>query len=220
MDAWIACKEGAVHGKLKDGKPFIIKGKRSLPNVPLFSHLQMKRSIRKNHEVYLIHMNEVYNEMKENEFSVDVKSFLNEFKDVFPNEIDDLLPTREIDHTKDLITNAAPVAKAPYWHSLAQNIELENQLNDLLNKGYIRPSKSPWGARVLFVKKKDKTLRLCVDYKGLNKLTIKNKYPFSRIDDMFDHVHGAKIHSKIVLKTGYYQIRIREMDIAKIAFQS
>jgi hypothetical protein len=93
-------------------------------------------------------------------------------------------------------------------------------LNDLLSKGYIRPSKSPWGALVLFVKKKDGSLRLCVDYRGLNKLTIKNKYPLPRVDDFFDHLHGSKIFSKIDLKSGYNQIRIKECDIEKMGFRS
>jgi hypothetical protein len=97
---------------------------------------------------------------------------------------------------------------------------LESQLNDLLSKGYIRPSKSPWDAPILFVKKKDGSLRLCVDYCGLNKLTIKNKYPLPRIDDLFDHLHGSKIFSKIDLKSGYNQIRIKECDIEKTGFRS
>ena len=127
---------------------------------------------------------------------------------------------REVDHAIDLIADAAPIAKAPYCHSLAQNVELENQLKDLLSKGYIRPSKSPWGAPVLFVKKKDGSLRLCVDYRGLNKLTIKNKFPLPRVDDIFDHLHGSKIFSKIDLKSGYHQIQIKESNIEKTGFRS
>jgi len=114
VDAWIACKEGVVHGKLKVGSPFIIKGNRSMSNVPLLSHLQIKRSIRKNQEVYLIHMRELHDERKDNKFSIKVKSFLYEFENVFPNEIEDLPPIREVDHAIDLVANVAPVAKAPY----------------------------------------------------------------------------------------------------------
>jgi hypothetical protein len=97
---------------------------------------------------------------------------------------------------------------------------LESQLNDLLSKGYIRPSKSPWDAPILFVKKKDGSLRLCVDYCGLNKLIIKNKYPLPQVDDLFDHLYGSKIFSKIDLKSGYNQIRIKERDIEKTRFRS
>ncbi|MBE3102723.1 MAG: hypothetical protein IMZ40_00590, partial [Bacilli bacterium] len=166
VDAWIACKEGAVHGKIHNGESFTIRGKRSSPRVPMLSHLQMKRCIRKNHEVFLIHVSEVEDESKDNKR---VNEFLDEFKDIFPEELTELPPRRDVDHAIDLIVDAAPIARAPYRHSLTQNVELENQLKDLLNKGYIRPSKSPWGAPVLFVKKKDGSLRLCVDYHGLNK---------------------------------------------------
>ena len=99
-------------------------------------------------------------------------------------------------------------------------MELETQLRDLLNKGYIRPSKSPWGAPVLFQKKKDGTLRLCVDYRGLNKSTIKNKYPLPIFDELIDQLSGAKMFSKIDLRTRYNQIRIKESDIEKTAFRS
>ena len=159
VDAWIACKEGAVHGKLQNGKSFSIRGKRSLPSVPTLSHLQMKRCARKGHEVFLVHLMEVENETKDNEFDPNgVKIFLDDFKDVFPEELNELPPMREVDHAIELVADAAPVAKPPYRHSLAQSVELENQLNDLLNKGYIRPSKSPWGAPVLLTKKKDGSL--------------------------------------------------------------
>ena len=220
VDAWIACKEEVVHGKLQNGRSFSIRGKRSLPSIPMLSHLQMKRSVRKDHQVFLIHLSEVEKEIKVNEFNKGMKVFLDEFKDVFPEELNELPPMREVDHASiDLIVDAAPIAKAPYRHSLAQNVELENQLKDLLSKGYIRPSKSPWGALVLFVKKKDGLLRLCVDYRGLNKLTIKNKFPLPRIDNIFDHLYRSKIFSKIDLKSGYHQIRIKESDIEKIGFR-
>ena len=155
VDAWIACREGEVHGKLQDGKSFSVRGKRSLPNTPTLSHQQMKRCGRKGHQVFLIHISEVENETNDDALSAKgVKVFLDEFKDIFSEELNELPPPREVDHAIDLVADAAPIAKAPYRHSLAQNIELENQLNDLLNKGYIRPSKSPWGAPVLFTKKK------------------------------------------------------------------
>ena len=143
VDAWIACKEGVVHGKLQNGRSFSIRGKRSLASIPMFSHLQMERCVRKDHEVFLIHLSEVENKIKVNEFNKRVNVFLDEFKDVFPKELNELPPMREVDHAIDLIADAAPIAKAPYRHSLAQNVELENQLKDLLIKGYIRPSKSP-----------------------------------------------------------------------------
>ena len=99
-------------------------------------------------------------------------------------------------------------------------IELKMQLQELLDKGYIRPSVSPWGAPLLFVKKKDGTFRMCIDYRKLNKLTIKNRYPLPRIDDLFDQVRGALVFSKIDLRTGYHQLRIKEENISKIAFRT
>lgn len=224
VDAHIVCKEGAVHGKLSDGKSFSIRGKRSLPKIPVLSHLQMKRSIRKCQEIFLVHVMELQKEIKvnkEEDMALDEgKLFLDEFNDIFPDEITKLPPVREVDHAIDLVANAAPVSRAPYRMSLAQNEELESQLTDLLNKGYIRPSKSPWGAPILFVKKKDGSLRLCVDYRGLNKLTIKNKYPLPRTDDLFDYLHGAKVFSKVDLKSGYHQMRMKLSDIEKTAFRS
>ena len=99
--------------------------------------------------------------------------------------------------------------------------ELRVQLHELLDKkGFIRPSTSPWGAPVLFAKKKDKTLRLCIDYRQLNRVTIKNRYPLPRIDDLFDQLRGARVYLKIELRTGYHQLRVRETDIPKTAFRT
>ena len=98
--------------------------------------------------------------------------------------------------------------------------ELKVQIQGLLDKGFIRPSTSPWGAPVLFAKKKDKTLRLCIDYLQLNRVTIKNRYPLPRIDDLFDQLRGAQVYSKIDLRTGYHQLRVREADISKTVFRT
>ena len=98
--------------------------------------------------------------------------------------------------------------------------ELRAQLQELLEKGFIRPSTSPWGAPVLFAKKKDKTLRLYIDYRLLNRVTINNWYPFPRIDDLFDKFRGVRVYFKINLHTGYYQLRVRETDIPKTAFRT
>ena len=98
--------------------------------------------------------------------------------------------------------------------------ELRVQLQELLDKGFIRPSTSPWGAPVLFAKKKDKTLRLCIDYRQLNRVTIKNRYPLPRIDDLFDQLRGARVYSKIDLCIGYHLLRVRETNIPKTAFKT
>ena len=129
---------------------------------------------------------------------------LQEFKDVFLDEIPGLPPKRDIDFTIELVPGASPVSKTPYRMSTPEMLELKMQLQELLENKYIQLSVSPWGAPVLFVKKKDGTLRWCIDYKQLNKVTMKNKYLFPRIDDLFDQMRGAKVFSKIYLRSGYH----------------
>ncbi|GJW79269.1 putative reverse transcriptase domain-containing protein [Tanacetum coccineum] len=115
---------------------------------------------------------------------------------------------------------AAPVARAPYRLAPSEMQELSNQLQELTDKGFIRPSSSPWGAPVLFVKKKDRSFRMCIDYRELNKLTVKNRYPLPRIDDLFDQLQGSSVYSKIDLRSGYHQLRVREEDIPKTTFRT
>ncbi|GJS11277.1 putative reverse transcriptase domain-containing protein [Tanacetum coccineum] len=120
----------------------------------------------------------------------------------------------------ELIPGATPVAKSPYRLAPSELEELSRQLKELQDKGFIRPSSSPWGAPVLFVKKKDGSFRMCIDYRELNKLTIKNRYPLPRIDDLFDQLQGSQFFSKIDLRFGYHQLRVHEDDIPKTAFRT
>ena len=131
---------------------------------------------------------------------------INEFIEVFPEDLPGIPPDREVTFEIELLPGTAPISKAPYRMAPAELKELQTQLQELLDKGFIRPSHSPWGAPVLFVKKKDGTLRMCIDYRELNKMTIKNKYPLPRIDDLFDQLKGAAIFSKIDLRSGYHQL--------------
>nr|GFA39526.1 putative reverse transcriptase domain-containing protein [Tanacetum cinerariifolium] len=132
------------------------------------------------------------------------------FPEVFPENLPGLPPARPVEFQIDLIPGAAPVARAPYRLAPSEMKELSEQLLELFDKGFIRPSSSPWGAPVLFVKKKDGSFRMCIDYKELNKLTIKNRYPLPRIDDLFDQLQGSNIYLKIDLRSGYHQLRVRE----------
>ena len=143
-----------------------------------------------------------------------------EFEDVFPKEITELPPKREVEFAIDLMPGVGPISKAPYRMSPLELSELKNQIEELLEKKFIRPSVSPWGAPVLLVKKKDGSMRLCIDYRQLNKITIKNKYPLPRIDDLLDQLRGASVFSKIDLRSGYHQIRIKSEDIPKTAFRT
>ena len=127
-------------------------------------------------------------------------------------------PDRDIEFVIDLVPGTAPIAKRPYRMAASELAELKKQLEELQRIGFIRPSSSAWGAPVLFVKKKDGSMRLCVDYRALNEVTIKNKYPLPRIDDLFYQQKGAKYFSKIDLRSGYYQLKIKETDIPKTAF--
>ena len=113
---------------------------------------------------------------------------------------------REVDFEIETIPGAAPISIAPYRMAPSELKELKKQLEELLEKGFIRPSTSPWGAPVLFVKKKDGSMRLCIDYRQLNRVTVKNKYPLPRIDDLLDQLRGATVFSKIDLRSGYWQL--------------
>ncbi|GJU76189.1 putative reverse transcriptase domain-containing protein [Tanacetum coccineum] len=131
-----------------------------------------------------------------------------------------LPPPRQVEFRIELMPGAAPVARVPYCLAPSELKELSDQLKELLEKGFIRPSSSPWGAPMLFVKKKDGSFRMCIDYRKLNKLTVKNRYPLSRIDNLFDQLQGSSVYSKIDLRAGYHQLQIREEDIPITAFRT
>jgi hypothetical protein len=143
-----------------------------------------------------------------------------EFADVFPDELPCMPPDRDVEFVIELQPGTAPISKRPYRMPPKELAELKTQLQELLDKGYIRPSSSPWGCPALFLNKKDGSLRLCVDYRPLNVVTIKNKYPLPRIDVLFDQLAEARVFSKINLRSGYHQIKIRPCDIPKTAFST
>ena len=131
-----------------------------------------------------------------------------EFSDVFPKDLPGIPPDREIDFKIKLTPGTEPISKAPYRMAPLELKELKLQMEELVSKGFVRPSTSPWGAPILFVKKRDGSLRLCIDFKELNKVTIRNQYPLPRIDDLFYQLQGAKVFSKIDLRSGYHQLKI------------
>ncbi|GJS14306.1 reverse transcriptase domain-containing protein [Tanacetum coccineum] len=157
---------------------------------------------------------------KEDEPKLNDIPVVREFEDVFPEDLSGLPPQRQVEFRIDLVPGATPIAKSPYRLAPSEMQELSGQLQELQDKGFIRPSHSPWGAPVLFVKKKDGSLRMCIDYRELNKLTVKNRYPLPRIDDLFDQLQGSRFFSKIDLRSGYHQLRVHEDDIPKTAFRT
>ncbi|GJY82354.1 putative reverse transcriptase domain-containing protein [Tanacetum coccineum] len=142
------------------------------------------------------------------------------FPEVFTDDLLGLPPSRQVEFQIDLIPGAAPVARAPYRLAPSEMKELSEQLRELLEKGFICPSLSPWGAPVLFVKNKDGSFRMCIDYCDLNKLTVNNRYHLPRIDNLFDQLQGSSVYSKIDLQLGYHQLRIKEEGIPITAFRT
>jgi hypothetical protein len=143
-----------------------------------------------------------------------------EFLDVFPEDLLGLPPERDVEFVIELKPGTTPISRRSYRMPPNELVELKTQLQDLLEKGFIQPSSSPWGCPAIFVKKKDQTLRMCVDYRPLNEVTIKNKYPLPRIDILLHQLTGARVFSKIDLRLGYHQIRIRPEDIPKTTFST
>ncbi|KAL6322061.1 hypothetical protein AAG906_003461 [Vitis piasezkii] len=142
---------------------------------------------------------------EENDLKLEDIAIVRDYPDVFLEDLLGLPPERKVEFTIDLAPGTTPISKAPYRMAPMELKEFKIQLQELLDKGFIRPSVSPWGALVLFVKKKDGSMRLCIDYRELNKVTVRNKYPLPRIDDLFDQLQGACVFSKIDLQAGYYR---------------
>jgi len=190
-------------------------GERRPSNTKVISALKAKRLVRSGCEGYIAFISKDKKSKGVEEIPV-----VREFPDVFPDEIPGLPPVREIDFTIELAPGTAPLSRAPYRMAPAELRELKTQLEELLDRGFIRPSMSPWGAPVLFVKKKDGSMRMCIDYRQLNQATVKNKYPLPRIEELFDQLQGAQFFSKIDLRSGYHQLRVRDQDVQKTAFRT
>ena len=150
---------------------------------------------------------------------LDLPRVVCKYEDVFLDELPRLPPQRDVVFCIELHPGTSPISMTSHRMASIELQELKVQIQELLDKGFIKPNTSPWGAPVLFAKKKDKTLQLCIDYRQLNRVTIKNRYPLPRIDDLFDQLKGVRVYSKIDLHTGYHQLRVREANISKTAFR-
>jgi len=184
----------------------------------VLSAMQFEKGLKRDEESYLAILKEYDDEESSPQLIMpkQVRDILDEFKDVMPEELPKRLPPRrEVDHQIDLEPGAKPPAMSPYRMAPPELAELRKQLKGLVDAGFIRPSKAPFGAPVLFQKKKDGSLRMCIDYRALNKVTIKNKYPIPLVADLFDQLGHARYFTKLDLRSGYYQVRIAEGDEPK-----
>jgi hypothetical protein len=145
---------------------------------------------------------------------------IRDFPDVFPEELPGMPPDREVEFAIDLLPRTAPISKRPYKMSVEELKEFKKQLTELQEAGYIRSNSSPYGAPVLFVQKKEGSHGMCVDYRTLNDVTVKNKYPLPHIEDLFNQMRGARVFSKVDLRSGYHQMKIRPSDMPKTDFST
>nr|GEX26577.1 putative reverse transcriptase domain-containing protein [Tanacetum cinerariifolium] len=194
------------------------KGKKS--NLSIISCTKTQKYIKKGCPIFLAQVMRKDSEDKSEEKRLEDVPTVRDFLKVFPEDFPGLPPTRQVEFQIDLVPGVAHVAQAPYRLTESELRELSTQLQELSEKGFIRPSSSPWGAPILFVKKKDGSFRMCIDYRELNKLTVKNRYPLPRIDELFDQLQGSSVYSKIDLRSGYHQLRVRDEDILKTAFRT
>ncbi|KAF5813338.1 putative nucleotidyltransferase, Ribonuclease H [Helianthus annuus] len=213
--AQIICGKRHIVLKTPSGESLTIRGDTQYGLPEDVSMLKASRCLNRGCVIYMAQV--IIEEPKP---KIEDLPVISEYPEVFPEELPGLPPDRQVEFRIDIIPGAAPIARAPYRLAPTEMKELRTQLDELLAKGFIRPSSSPWVAPVLFVKKKDGSMRLCIDYRELNKVTIKNRYPLPRIDDLFDQLQGASYFSKIDLRSGYHQLRVRDEDVHKTAFRT
>ncbi|GKA24141.1 putative reverse transcriptase domain-containing protein [Tanacetum coccineum] len=195
-DAVIVCGKKEVHVPLKK-RTLVVKGDDGVSRLKVVSCMKVKKYVDRGSYLFVAQVVE----KEPAERRLEDVPVICEFPDVFPEDLPGLPPSRQVEFGIELVPGAAPVARAPYRLAPSEMKELAKQLQELSDKGFIRPSSSPWGAPVLFVKKKDGSFRMCIDYRELNKLTIKNRYPLPRIDDLFDQLQGSSVYSKIDLRS-------------------
>ncbi|GJU98920.1 putative reverse transcriptase domain-containing protein [Tanacetum coccineum] len=221
--ALIICNEKVIRIPYGD-EVLIIRGDDydggSKSKLNIISCTKTLKYIQKGCQVYLAQVSSKKTEDKSEEKRLEDVLIVREFSKVFPEDLPGLPPARQVEFQIDLVPGAAPIARAPYRLAPTELQELSTQLQELSDRGFIRPSSSPWGDPVLFVKKKDGSFQMCIDYRELNKLTVKNRYPLLRINDLFDQLQGSRVYSKIDLRSGYHQLRVREEDIPKTTFRT
>ena len=199
---------------LEEEKPCMVPTvTEGTPKTPMLSAMQVKKGLKRKEVAYLATLKEEGDDRSEEPMPKEIEGVLEEFKDVMPPELPKRLPLRrEEDHKIELESGARPPAMGPYMMAPPELEELRRQLKELLDAGFIQPSKAPYGVLVLFQKKHDGSLRMCIDYRALNKVAVKNKYPIPLIPDLFDQLGRTRYFTKLDLRSGYYQVRITEWD--------
>ncbi|KAJ0937111.1 putative nucleotidyltransferase, Ribonuclease H [Helianthus annuus] len=213
--AKVVCFRKEIKLTSPSGKQVTIYGEKG-GNPVICSMLEARKLMKHGCKAFMVYASETKKEL----LKIGDVPVVRDYEDVFPEELPGIPPEREVEFGIELIPGAKPVAKAPYRLAPSELQELMSQIQEFLDKGFIRPSVSPWGAPVLFVKKKDGSMRMCIDYRELNKLTVKNRYPLPRIDDLFDQLQRASWFSKIDLRSGYHQLKVKEEDVPKTAFRT
>ncbi|KAH0679464.1 hypothetical protein KY284_020549 [Solanum tuberosum] len=211
--ASIDCRTRVVKFQIPNEPVIEWSSSSAVPKGRFISYLKARKLVLKGCIYHLVRVNDSSVEVP----PIQSVPIVRDFPEVFPDDLPGVPPEREIDFGIDIIPDTRPISIPSYRMAPAELKELKEQLKDLLDKGFIRPSVSLSGAPVLFVRKKDDSFRMCIDYRQLNKVTIKNKYPLPRIDDLFDQLQGATCFSKIDLRSGYHQLKVRECDISKTA---
>ncbi|KAJ0588955.1 putative nucleotidyltransferase, Ribonuclease H [Helianthus annuus] len=214
--AEVVCQEKTIRIPMTDGETIAVHGEKRDTPLRIISCLKARKCLQKGCVAFLAHI--VDKEAVEPR--IEDIPVVKEYPEFFLEDLPGLPPQRQVEFHIDLVLGVAPVAKAPYQLAPSEMQEVSTQLQELLDKGFIKPSFSPWGAPVLFVKKKDGSFRMCIDYRKLNKLTTKNRYPLPRIDDLFDQLQDSSFYSNIDLRSGYHQLRIQEESNPKTAFRT
>ncbi|MCO5564160.1 hypothetical protein L7F22_017816 [Adiantum nelumboides] len=228
LAASIKFPERKISFKFRE-KDMYINAQESGSSIPLVNDQALDKSIKSFVFAYMIFIKDTLNGVDEtqvNEYGMQVdlelSNFLNQFEDVFIDDIPRELPLkrRDDDHMIELILGSSPPNKPPYGVSQAQQNEIMMQVNELVEKGMVRPTSSPFCSPILLVQKKDDTYRMCVDYRALNRITIKNRFPVPKVEDLFDKLQGSTYFSRIDFKSGYHQIRIVDENIVKTVFRT
>ena len=214
--AIVDCDKKIVLLKCLDLSEVTVQGIQTESILKVISAMEARHFLRKGSEAFLA----LILDSKREQVNFKNIPVIRDFPNVFPEELPGVSPEREVDLSIEVVQGMTPISRAPYCMAPTELKELKTQLQELLDKGFIQPSVSPWVAPVLFVKKKDGTLQMCIDYRQINKVTVKNKYLLPRIEDIFDQLKGASVFSKIDLRSGYYQLRVKEVDVPKLVFRT